>query len=148
MGVIRIRVAAFVTRDDSVLLVEHQRGPRHYWLPPGGGVEEGETLAEALRREIHEETGLSAHVREIILVTDSIEPRGRHVLNIIFRTAVDDGPIRVGVDGRLVGAQWVPKEDLLNLTIYPPVGEALLARWDDEPPRAACYLGNTWTEWD
>lgn len=51
-------------RTDRVLLFKSLAGPDapekgHCWSTPGGGVEEGETLAEAAARELFEETGLS-----------------------------------------------------------------------------------------
>jgi 8-oxo-dGTP pyrophosphatase MutT (NUDIX family) len=57
--VIKIACGAFLFDDDCVLLIK-QRGKEH-WVPPGGHIEENETLAEALDREVFEETGLRAH---------------------------------------------------------------------------------------
>lgn len=53
-------VAAVIRRGDDVVLV-HERGeedPEPIWMLPGGRVEPGEDEVEALRREVHEETGL------------------------------------------------------------------------------------------
>jgi 8-oxo-dGTP pyrophosphatase MutT (NUDIX family) len=55
------RSAILVTRDDRgrVLLVPQRGGPfKDAWLLPGGGLEDGESFEEALRREVREETGL------------------------------------------------------------------------------------------
>ncbi len=55
--------AALIRRENQVLLV-HQQGPGDpapLWALPGGLVEAGELLPEALRREVHEETGLKIH---------------------------------------------------------------------------------------
>src|SRR5690606_23684684 len=62
-GRVRVRVGALVFDEAgaSVLLVEHAgRGAdRPFWTPPGGGVDFGEPLHAALRREVEEETGLA-----------------------------------------------------------------------------------------
>jgi 8-oxo-dGTP pyrophosphatase MutT (NUDIX family) len=49
--------------DERILLAEHRiRGGGSVWVGPGGGVEAGESLLDALTRELHEETGL--HIAE------------------------------------------------------------------------------------
>ncbi|WP_249997785.1 NUDIX domain-containing protein [Actinoplanes sp. M2I2] len=47
-----------VDPDDRLLLYATPLGGATLWVPPGGGIEAGETLLEALRRELAEETGL------------------------------------------------------------------------------------------
>lgn len=53
-----VRVSALIFRDDKILLFHRFRDGSEYWVIPGGGVEEGETLEEALQRELWEETSL------------------------------------------------------------------------------------------
>ena len=52
------RVTGVVIRDGKLLLIHRFRAGEEYWVFPGGGVEEGETLEQALQREMLEETGL------------------------------------------------------------------------------------------
>jgi 8-oxo-dGTP diphosphatase len=73
----RVGASAAIFRGDEVLLV--QRGPGKVmagrWSLPGGHVEAGEALADAARREVLEETGVTAEVRGRV---DLLEPVGRH----------------------------------------------------------------------
>ena len=55
---VTIGVRAICTRDNRVLLVRHTYHPG--WFLPGGAVDKGETLQEAIAREVHEETGVVA----------------------------------------------------------------------------------------
>lgn len=55
--VIRLRAAAIITRADQVLL--HRAEGDLFWALPGGGIEPGESAAQALVREMQEELGLA-----------------------------------------------------------------------------------------
>ena len=55
----RLRVAAFILNSkNELLLVKHEKNGRSYWLLPGGGVEFGESLKQALKRELKEELSI------------------------------------------------------------------------------------------
>lgn len=67
-------VGAVVIHEDRVLLVRRGKEPmRGRWLVPGGTVEWGETLEEAVVREVREETGLTVRPREMVAVLDRIQ---------------------------------------------------------------------------
>lgn len=70
----RIGVGAVIWRGpDALLLVRRGKAPRlGEWSLPGGGVEPGETLREALSREVAEETGLSIEIGDLIDMVDLI----------------------------------------------------------------------------
>lgn len=62
-------IYGLITKNDSILLIEKTRGPYKGLLDlPGGKIEHGETLEEALVREINEETGIIVNKFEIITV--------------------------------------------------------------------------------
>jgi 8-oxo-dGTP pyrophosphatase MutT (NUDIX family) len=61
-----MRAAVVLVRSGSVALIERDRAGLRYYLFPGGAVEDGETAAEAARREAHEELGLLVRVGELL----------------------------------------------------------------------------------
>src|ERR687885_200367 len=86
----RIRVSAILRRGDKVLLIRHEKGMREVWLLPGGGVHAGESLVDALHRELREELGIDDEpsLEGPVAIVDSISPvrsfAAKHVVHIIF----------------------------------------------------------------
>src|SRR5205814_9480299 len=72
----RIRVSAILLWHDRVLLCRHEKPGKEYWLLPGGGVNSGESLVDALRRELSEEVGIDDPLvfEGPIAIVDSIAP--------------------------------------------------------------------------
>ena len=73
----RVGVGAVVIHEGRVVLIRRGKDPlRGRWVIPGGTVEAGETLHEALVREVQEETGLTVRPRDVVLVFDRILREG------------------------------------------------------------------------
>lgn len=85
----KIRVTAIVLNHDKILLVEQNVDRLRSWSLPGGGLEEGETLEQGVKRELMEETGLAIEVKELLYVCDYIR-NDRHVIHITFLAEAPD----------------------------------------------------------
>ena len=69
----RAAVSAAIFRDGRVLLVQRSRPPSAgVWSLPGGHIEPGETVLDAIHRELREETSVIARIAEIIGAKDVI----------------------------------------------------------------------------
>src|SRR2546423_1204890 len=73
----RIRVSAILSWRSSIMLCRHEKPGKEYWLLPGGGVNTGESLIEALHRELYEEIGIDEElpVEGPVAIADSIAPK-------------------------------------------------------------------------
>lgn len=143
----RVRVAAIVLRGDELLLVRHIKNGESYWLLPGGGIEYGEPLTEALERELREEASVEIEVGDLAIVNDSIPPdRSRHTLNLCFTAHVVKGEIACGTDPRVVEVRYVPVGELASLKFYPDIRHELVPAIRAGFPRKALYLGNLWKQ--
>lgn len=139
----RIRVAALLIENGRVLTVRHRKGDAEYHLLPGGGVEFGESLSDALEREVAEETGVLVRVGDPILVSDTIAPDGsRHVVNITFdckRLSRRDELIVP--DDRVDGVEWLDSPAVRVADFRPPIQAEIASILDSGSRSRCCYLG-------
>src|SRR5439155_263997 len=77
----RVRVSAILGWNGRVLLCRHEKPGKEYWLLPGGGVNGGESLVDALHRELAEEIGIDDRlpVEGPVAIVDSIGPQSSFV---------------------------------------------------------------------
>lgn len=63
------RYQGAIIQDDAILLIRHQHhdDARTYWLFPGGGIQDGETEEQCVKREMKEETNLEVEVGRLLL---------------------------------------------------------------------------------
>ncbi|MGV8121120.1 MAG: NUDIX domain-containing protein [Candidatus Xenobiia bacterium LiM19] len=147
---VRIRVAVVLLRDSKILMVEHQKDGKTYWLLPGGGLNYGEKIEECARREIKEETNLDISIGSFLFLSESIAPDGsRHLLNLFFLGEISGGSLKVGEDIRLKSVAFKDFEELDTLEVHPPMGKLLKQILMDGRitglESREKFLGNMWT---
>ena len=140
---VRVRVAGILIENGRVLLISHKKEDDIYWLLPGGGVDFGESLEEALAREFFEELNISIKTHNLAFVCDSIDPHGgRHILNIIFYCSYTEGVYSVGREKRLLGYEFYSYDELAGLKLFPPINNELISVLKNESN--SIYIGKMW----
>jgi 8-oxo-dGTP diphosphatase len=124
----RKRASAIIVRDKKILLVGDSRHA-HFWTP-GGGVEEGESVEEAIEREVLEELGCKVVKSEFLTTYETGHQliAGRKFKpNEIFSYLVE-------IEGEIVPQMeiervlWASKEDLDNIIIPEKFRHIIVAR--------------------
>lgn len=111
-----VAVAAVIVKDHHILLVKRLSEPgRGTWSIPGGLIKIGELVAEAVRREVEEETGLEVEVGPLVKVVDRIvlDDEGRikyHYVILDHLAKVIGGEVHPSSD--VSEARWVSFKDL------------------------------------
>ena len=109
-------MGAVVVRDGHLLLIRRGRGAASgQWSVPGGRVEWGETLEEAVVREVVEETGLQVNCGPFIGFAQRIDSDSHYVILDFWATPISDQPLRAGDDA--AEAAWVPLSGLIDVDL-------------------------------
>lgn len=141
---IRIRIAVVLKQDDKVLMVQHKKNGKKYWLLPGGGLEFGETIEHCAKRELMEETNLDIDIGELLFINESIPPDNhRQVLNLYYSATLRNGTLRIGNDIALNDVKFVDISNINNLTVYPNIRKELLDYLSGRDI-SKISLGNKW----
>jgi ADP-ribose pyrophosphatase YjhB (NUDIX family) len=169
----RIRVSALLRWEDRILLCRHEKPGKEYWLLPGGGVNSGESLVDALHRELFEEVGIDEELplEGPVAIADSIAPaakrpvraadqgRGsggtgrfpleahepqKHVVHIVFSGDLSGRSLeRVTSQDAAVRGHRLFRVDELDDVVLHPPIQRFLRRW--RPGDPVVYLGALWT---
>lgn len=117
-----VGVGVVVLRDDEVLLIRRAKPPvSDNWSIPGGAQEIGETVREAARREVAEETGIEIEIVGLIDVVDGItrDDRGRtrfHYTLVDFAALWRSGEARAASDA--AATRWAGLDEIAGIPLW------------------------------
>ncbi|KEZ53684.1 NUDIX domain-containing protein [Metabacillus indicus] len=124
----RVRAGGLIIEDDAILLVEfHDENGLHYNLP-AGGVDPGESVKDAVRREVKEETSADAEVGPLAFVYEyaphlNANKYGEtHSIALMFECRLQKGSVPAmpaNPDPNQTGVRWVKLADLDKVVLYP-----------------------------
>ncbi len=123
-------VGGLVFNSRRILLVRRGAQPaKGLWSIPGGKLRRGETLTEALQREMLEETGLHVRAGELVAIYERLPredggPSARHYVVLDYLCEPVGGLLRAGDDA--TEAKWFAVDDLEQLRLTPGARTVIL----------------------
>ena len=120
-----VGVGAVIVADDRILLIKRGRDPgKGLWAVPGGKVRLGESMRDAVTREISEETGLAIDVGDVIWVGELIDA-DHHLVLVDFEAQVAGGELIADDDAE--EARWVPLTEAESYPLTPSMYDLMEA---------------------
>ncbi|GAB2764330.1 hypothetical protein GCM10027275_01780 [Rhabdobacter roseus] len=137
----KVRPAALIIENEKILTMRYRYGSTDVYALPGGNPDPGESLTEALQRELREELGVATEVQEMVLCGEVLLGGSpKDTLHTIFRARLLGGT--PGLDPEHTTALelvWVPRAELGTRRMYPHVGKYLQRYLEGNLPML--YLG-------
>lgn len=122
----QVAVSAGIFRDGKILLTRRANDPKGVrWTFPGGRIESGETMAEALKREILEETGLTIEIAGSAGVREMLHAQSGHGHFIILPFAARWVSGEVALNDELAEARWFDPDQTDGLTVTEGLHEVI-----------------------
>jgi 8-oxo-dGTP pyrophosphatase MutT (NUDIX family) len=118
----RIRAGIVLIQDNKVALIERHRAGLHYFVFPGGGVDEGESPEQAAVREAMEELGIQVAIKQKVAEIQL----GRKSRQIYFLVEQTGGEFGTGAGEEYTDADPADPEEGIYFPIWMPVDELLL----------------------
>ena len=121
-----VAVGAVIVDDDHLLLIRRGHGPAAgKWSVPGGRVERGETLAEAVVREVREETALHIVCGPMIGWVERITDEHHHVILDFEGIVLDRADVDAVAGDDAAEVAWVPLVDVAEQRLVEGLAEFL-----------------------
>jgi 8-oxo-dGTP diphosphatase len=127
-----VAAGAVAVAGGRLLLVQRGGPGGGRWAVPGGRVEPGERVRDAVVRELREETGLRATCGDLVGWAEVVGDRAHYVI-LDFRVDLLDTPDAAVAGDDAVALAWVPLDEVAGHDLVPGLGE-FLARHGVIPP--------------
>ncbi len=117
-----VRVSGLIIKHNKILVMGYEYPGGYLWHLPGGKVQNGEALPDALRRELYEELKISVDVQDALFVCEEDEPSP--MAHVVFKAQIISGePIVQKENSKARQVDYLFLNEISNL--YPNIIDAL-----------------------
>ena len=138
---VELAVLCLIHQGDRLLLQNRRKKDWDGWTLPGGHIEKGESIVDAVVREMQEETGLTIHSPKLCGIKQFPIENGRYLV-FLFRTESFSGEVRSSDEGEI---RWISRSELSDFNTVNDFDELLRVMLDDRLTEFLYVVdGETW----
>lgn len=138
---VELTVLCLIHQGERLLLQNRRKKDWDGWTLPGGHIEKGESIVDAVVREMQEETGLTIHSPKLCGIKQFPIENGRYLV-FLFRTESFSGEVRSSDEGEM---RWISRSELSDFHTVPDFEELLQVMLDDRLTEFQYVVdGETW----
>ena len=138
---VELTVLCLIHHGDRLLLQNRRKKDWNGWTLPGGHIEKGESIVDAVVREMQEETGLTIHSPKLCGIKQFPIENGRYLV-FLFRTESFSGEVRSSDEGEM---RWISRSELSDFNTVNDFDELLRVMLDDRLTEFQYVVdGETW----
>lgn len=138
---VELTVLCLIHQGDRLLLQNRRKKDWDGWTLPGGHIEKGESIVDAVVREMQEETGLTIHSPKLCGIKQFPIENGRYLV-FLFRTESFSGEVRSSDEGEM---RWISRSELSDFNTVNDFDELLRVMLDDRLTEFLYVVdGETW----
>ncbi len=124
---VELAVLCLIHQGERLLLQNRRKKDWDGWTLPGGHIEKGESIVDAVVREMQEETGLTIHSPKLCGIKQFPIENGRYLV-FLFRTESFSGEVRSSDEGEM---RWISRSELSDFNTVNDFDELLRVMLDD-----------------
>ena len=138
---VELTVLCLIHQGERLLLQNRRKKDWDGWTLPGGHIEKGESIVDAVVREMQEETGLTIHSPKLCGIKQFPIENGRYLV-FLFRTESFSGEVRSSDEGEM---RWISRSELSDFNTVNDFDELLRVMLDDRLTEFLYVVdGETW----
>lgn len=138
---VELTVLCLIHQGERLLLQNRRKKDWDGWALPGGHIEKGESIVDAVVREMQEETGLTIHSPKLCGIKQFPIENGRYLV-FLFRTESFSGEVRSSDEGEM---RWISRSELSDFNTVNDFDELLRVMLDDRLTEFQYVVdGETW----
>ncbi len=143
---INVRPSIVIIENGKILCLKYVYNGTIVYNLPGGNLDFGENIKDALRREMIEELNLEVEVSKLLFVGE-VHHNKRVTMHFIFEGRIEKGNAKINhLQTSAIEASWLEMNNLNNINLYPNVKEKLLI-WHKKLADCPVYLGEIVQKW-
>ena len=139
-----IRPSILIIESGKLLTLKYNYSGNNVYALPGGNLEFGERMEDALKRELIEEIGLSVSVGSLAFVAE-VHQRQKDTLHMVFNGEIENGtPVLNPKETSALAVEWLLVSELEQFSLYPNISKQIKGK---EPLADTLFLGEISQPW-